>query len=500
MPYIHKSFGANRSEQFLAKLCEKSFLNLWSYPNLFYSKGKELCDVLVVCDKHVLIISDKQCEYKDTGDLTIDWKRWWKKTIHHARSQILAAEKNIFIHKRRLYLDPKCKHEFPLSIPTDGSVDIHRIIIAKGANNKCQEHFNEKTSKTFILNNKPQSINNEQLLEPFTIGDINAGGQYIHVLDEQSFQMAFSEFDTLTDFTLYLSKREKLFRTKAYVIAYGEDCLIGRYLKRMCQGEHDFFSDEEQQQLAGLTGLHLDGDEYSDMLTHPQYVAKKKEDKISYLWDSLITKFTDNIISGEILSKEGNESVDELEESIRIMALESRLSRRFLAQSIADASVHRGQHSRFARIIPPGDSIFSKSPYIFVFVDQPDNVNELHVHREYRKALMLGYADSFIDKHFPASKKVLVLGLDYQNSKHGIYSEDALLLEVETWSDEDSERAKHNATLLNIFNDDNMQYRRFRGDEYPDIQNIKQKHKRNKKAKLKKQLRKEANKTKRRRR
>lgn len=50
---IHRSRGSTASERLLADLGEHAFLNLWSYPNLFYDKkkngkgdGKELCDLL----------------------------------------------------------------------------------------------------------------------------------------------------------------------------------------------------------------------------------------------------------------------------------------------------------------------------------------------------------------------------------------------------------------------------------------------------------------------
>jgi hypothetical protein len=68
---IHRSRGSTASERLLADLGEQAFLNLWSYPNLFYDKkqngkgdGKELCDLLVVCGHDVIIFSDKHIKYR----------------------------------------------------------------------------------------------------------------------------------------------------------------------------------------------------------------------------------------------------------------------------------------------------------------------------------------------------------------------------------------------------------------------------------------------------
>jgi hypothetical protein len=53
MEKINRSLGTTPSERYLAKLADRTFLNLWSYPNLFIDRkegakgtGKELCDLL----------------------------------------------------------------------------------------------------------------------------------------------------------------------------------------------------------------------------------------------------------------------------------------------------------------------------------------------------------------------------------------------------------------------------------------------------------------------
>jgi hypothetical protein len=45
---FRRSEGLTASEKILAELCDKSFLKLWSYPNLFRKPTKELTDLLVV--------------------------------------------------------------------------------------------------------------------------------------------------------------------------------------------------------------------------------------------------------------------------------------------------------------------------------------------------------------------------------------------------------------------------------------------------------------------
>lgn len=76
--------GVNTSERNLVKLAEHTFLSTWSYPNVWRDQkfsgghggdGKELCDMLIVFDEHVIIFSDKDVAYKPHKDPKVSWRR-----------------------------------------------------------------------------------------------------------------------------------------------------------------------------------------------------------------------------------------------------------------------------------------------------------------------------------------------------------------------------------------------------------------------------------------
>ncbi len=97
--------GVTRAERYLQRLCERSFLRLWSYPGVFRDQGlgkskegKEICDLLVVFDNHVIIFSDKACLFPDTGDIAIDWQRWFRRAVLKAAMQVESD-----IHGPRLF-------------------------------------------------------------------------------------------------------------------------------------------------------------------------------------------------------------------------------------------------------------------------------------------------------------------------------------------------------------------------------------------------------------
>jgi hypothetical protein len=76
-PPVIRAEGVTVSERYLAKLAEKSFLNLWSYPNPYRNQklsgrgdGKELCDLLVVCGQHIVIFSERSISWPN-GELHV---------------------------------------------------------------------------------------------------------------------------------------------------------------------------------------------------------------------------------------------------------------------------------------------------------------------------------------------------------------------------------------------------------------------------------------------
>ena len=121
---VPRNEGVTEAEQYLQRLCEHSFLKLWSYPGVYRdqglgprTEGKELCDLLVVFGDDIVIFSDKQCAFPETGNLSQDWSRWFRKAVMKSAEQIWGAERWILDHADRLYLDRGCTTPFPLALP-----------------------------------------------------------------------------------------------------------------------------------------------------------------------------------------------------------------------------------------------------------------------------------------------------------------------------------------------------------------------------------------------
>ena len=122
---VEKAGGMTAAEKYLAHLCERSFLSLWSYPGVYRDQGKlgenghgkEVCDLLVVFDQHVIIFSDKHCVLQVSGNEQRDWSRWFKKAVQKSAEQAWGAERWIRQNPNRLFLDRECKRPLPIDLP-----------------------------------------------------------------------------------------------------------------------------------------------------------------------------------------------------------------------------------------------------------------------------------------------------------------------------------------------------------------------------------------------
>ena len=170
---FRKSEGLTASEQALAGLCDKSFLQLWSYPNLFRKPGKELTDLLVVFGDDVIVFSDKSCGYPNTGDADLDWSRWYRRSIADSAKQIEQAERCIRANPEKVFLDAKCLEKLPIDLPNAADMRVHRICIALGSLDRAEAETGSRA-----LRIEPAVLNDAVR---FTVGTTNKARGWVVV-------------------------------------------------------------------------------------------------------------------------------------------------------------------------------------------------------------------------------------------------------------------------------------------------------------------------------
>src|SRR6516225_1862656 len=123
----------NTAESLVYEICRRSFLSLWSYMNPKKKPhGKELCDVLVVCEPDVIIFSVKQVRLTNSGDPEIDVQRWRRRAVDESCKQIYGAE--------RILKQSTCvirnDSSVGLDLPKAAEIRIHRVAVALGGQRK----------------------------------------------------------------------------------------------------------------------------------------------------------------------------------------------------------------------------------------------------------------------------------------------------------------------------------------------------------------------------
>lgn len=367
------------SEELVYRLCTKSFLSLWSYPNPKGKKGNELCDILVVCDPDIIIFSVKEIAFKDTGD-KVGWERWRRAAIEESCSQIAGAERWIEANPNVITKDGE------LGLPFPAERVVHRVAVALGSEGKV----------------------------PMTFGDFGKG--FVHVFDEKSLSILMDELDTISDFVKYLGDKESFYRAGrlTHFDGGGEEDFLALYLA--CDRQ---FPEEPVL-------IVLNNDLWDHFNSDPAVLSRKKLNEISYYWDEIIEELYQTYLDSNLITDFPHTSgkLPDLEKAIRVMARENRFSRRLLSISLVDFLQNSHERRSKARV---SDSPLLDARYVFLISDYDSN----------RKANLGELLGRCIVARGLNQTKTKIIGLGVEFSKHVEGSATtACYLEIDDWTDE----------------------------------------------------------------
>lgn len=437
-----QSEGVTEAERYLKKLCNRSFLTLWSYTGIYNDRGKgqEVCDLLVIFGDHVIIFSDKDCEYPNTGDDKLDWKRWYKKAIKKSADQVYGAERWILQHPDRIFLDQTCKTPFPIKIPAPDKVKFHRIVVAHSASSKCAEIFGG--SGSMMIDTKV--VGDEQL---FTLGKVVSEKEFIHVFDDTTLNILISTLDTISDFIAYLEKKEQLFSRKFSIASTGEEELLADYLKYINRnGEHDFALPDNVENFDRIV-LDDEG-AWKEFSQSPIRRAQILANRVSYTWDALIETFAKNIFGGTIENYGDEEySVSDHEITFRFMASEPRTRRRALSENFLSLIEKTSKDKIGTR------TVISDNPNIPIYVFLVLPFEQFMDYENYRRLRGQTLKDFCLltKLRCPEAKHIIGIATESGRTKGG--SEDAVYLDAVNWTEEnqkDAEEAKEALTRAGL--------------------------------------------------
>ena len=284
-------------------------------------------------------------------------------------------------------------------------------------------------------------------VRPFCIGDLDPSGSFVHDFNEFALDIVMRELDTVTDFVDYLDKKERLVRSGRLLRADGEENLLAYYAIRINEdGEHDFTPVNRQ--------LQIECTHYVRFITDPQYIAKKKADEISYLWDDLIQSFTNHMLAGTSVTI-GNYGyqLKENEIGVRFMALECRFFRRSLGKAIKGALKNGAAKDTFFRMMMRREG--AETAFFILTVRCQADARDAREYEKYRIArtgLAEIYAKGILERH-GYLKRVIGIALEPSGQKYGV-SEDLVYVEQAAWTEEERSRIREVCQKLGIFRPD----------------------------------------------
>ncbi len=366
--------GLTESEKFVNSISERAFLSLWTHPNPVGKKGKELCDCLIVCGNHIVIISVKDIQYKDTGGRA-GWDRWIKAAIDKSASQIWGAERWVGSVQSFTRHDGR-----QVDLPPKEDRKIHRISVSLGAKRQL-------ATKS---------------------GDLGNG--IVHVCDEYSLGAIFGLLDTITDFVGFLSETESLIsRANAIFSGGGIEDLLAIYLNNNYSfpfGKADL--------------LIIDDTIFKGFIDSDGYKAQQLSFKPSYFWDNLIEHFTKDLLTHGMFDYSTKEVTDNQLALIQ-MALQPRGHRANLAEYFIEF-LEKPELKVASRVV----LAYQNTAFVFLVGDSKD--------RETR-VKELGMRCLVVRGRFPGVGVVVGIATDRPGESKG-HSSDLVYIDIPEWSDE----------------------------------------------------------------
>lgn len=361
------------AENILHGLALKTFLSYWCFLNPRLENGKELCDLLVVFDGVAIIWQVKNIK-TDKND------EYNKREVEKNFRQLYGAKRKLFELESKISLINKNRKLKEIDVTTIKEIFLIAVFIGES-----QIH------NRFPIHEKKFPV---------------------HVFMGKSIQILLNELDTVSDFLNYLKERERFFlqEKSRKIIFGGEEDLLGFYL----DNDKHLHAPNDPKTILTMCD-YWDGFRNSE-----KYLSKKKEDDISYFWDSLVDK-----------SKGRIEDSENYERLARIMARPDRYERRHLSKAFLEARLNAHKEKCFRRIL-----ISNNIVYCFLF----ENDSTIRS-REKHLAIVC-----WIVKGMYPKNKIVGIATEPQFEFKSVY--DFVLIDNLHWTEDDQ---KHSEQLQKEF-------------------------------------------------
>jgi len=381
------------AENILHKLAEKTFLSDWCYLNPKLEKGKELCDLLVAYDDIAIIWQIKNLKLDKQGI-------YRQSELEKNLRQLSGAKRQLFGLKQFVELENPHRGREKFDPTTINKIFLISVLFGQG-----EDRF------SFIEEIKKHKV---------------------HIFDEELTKIILNELDTIADFIEYLEKKETLInKNKHFLIIGGEKELLAFYL----------FNNRNFDRFDNADHVIIEKGSWDHLQNKPEYIAKKKADEVSDMWDGMISR------AHESHNKE-------YELVARELARPNRVQRRFLSKAFLSAWIKSDKSKidyPYRRIL-----ISDNMTYCFLFQD------DIEPTREKRKE-HLGVICFIARGKCKKNKKVI--GIATERKMELTCSYDFCVMYLPEWNDELQKSAEDLQNKYKIFLNPSICH--IREEEYP---------------------------------
>lgn len=389
----------NDSEARLVTFTKKTFLSIWSHNNLFYKKGKEFCDVLIIFGDDVIIMSDKLIGFNQDIDISVAWSRWFSRAIDGSSRQLNGAFKHINLSPEKLYVDAQVTIPFKMELPSPDRIRIHLIAVVNGIAEENKKKHGYSGLK-FDSACKGDDV-------PLTIGLPEK--EFIHYFNEYSLDNIFSCLDTTSDFINYLEARKKLLLAPVkHIIIHGEEELLAAWMLSQPGNSHFYMPIELFDK--GDSSYVIGPGFWSEYNNEHNIGGRDLIRRDSYIIDSLIEHIYDEY-SKQALVIGQDEDINYHEKAFRLLASESRLGRQLISMPLIEV-MNEGPDTFWANVVASNDI----SGLLYVWLIYP--IFPFYFSDEYVSKLLVQELNKYIvvaQSKFKDAK--LIFGICLPNAK-----------------------------------------------------------------------------------
>jgi hypothetical protein len=387
----------------------------------------------------------------------ICWERWKRTVIDKQIITCYGAERYLRSGKK-IFLDQSGKEPFPLEFKKD-KVNIYKIIIAHGAEHACKEMSQDNINGSLAISYCDSKIFDK----PFCI--TLSRENPIHILDSFNIGIILQELDTICDFRWYLEEKENAIK-KYSILAYcGEEDLLAHYFQHFDENNNKHYIGTLD---TSINGLLVEEGSWDEFKKSKQYLAKKDADKISYFWDELIQRTTQNALDGSLL---GNDDIFNGKNAIIEMAKEPRFYRRFISEiMIKSMESFPDPADKIIKKVTFVPSFFKNKAYILLQLYTPYSYKNFNKVREIRQKL-LAIACGVLKNKQPQFDIIIGIAIYPPMYEDRINSnpEDFLYLDCSEWNKECISYYEEQNKYLHFFETDNLKIYKGSYREFPEV-------------------------------